>query len=68
MKASISLTLFFGSLIFTGFLIIAWTLYIKVVSFIWLFIRKYIGWIKTKLMYVRVKNNYESNGGVKEDE
>lgn len=67
-KASISLTLFFGSLIFTGFLIIAWTLYIKVVSFIWLFVTKYIGWIKTKLMYVRVKNSYESNSGVKEDE
>lgn len=67
-KPSISVTIFFGGLIYTGVLIIAWTLYIKVVSFITLFIRKYIGWIKTKLMYVRAKKNYEVNGEVKKSE
>ncbi|CDM67963.1 putative protein [Clostridium bornimense] len=67
-KTSIAVTIFFGGLIYTGILIIGWTLYIKIVSFMILFIRKYIGWIKTKLMYVRAKNNYEINGGVKEDE
>lgn len=67
-KTSISVTIFFGGLIYTGVLIIAWTLYIKVVSFITLFIRKYIGWIKTKLMYVRAKNNYDINGEVKKGE
>ena len=67
-KTSIALTIFFGGLIYTGVLIIGWTLYLKIVSFMTLFIRKYIGWIKTKLMYVRAKNNYEINGGVKRDE
>ena len=67
-KISIALTMFFSGLIFSGVLIIGWAIYIKIISLMILFIKKYRGWIKTKMMYIRAKRSHEDNSGVKKSE
>ncbi|MGL4730503.1 MAG: DUF1700 domain-containing protein [Clostridium sp.] len=60
----LGLFIFFISLAGTGVLIALWTIYVLIIKFIKRFFLKYISWIKTKKMYIRVKqnkDNYKSN-------
>lgn len=52
---------FFACIAWTGFLILGWILYTlayKGLKFLWI---KYISWVRTRKMYVRVKEQQEGN-------
>lgn len=59
---------FFISLAGTGVIIALWTIYVNVVILIKRLFTKYIAWIKTKKMYIRVKENKNSNRESSENE
>ena len=52
---------FFACITWTGFLILGWILYVlayKGLKYLWV---RYISWVRTRKMYVRVKEQQESN-------
>ncbi|MFR1710166.1 MAG: DUF1700 domain-containing protein [Clostridium sp.] len=52
---------FFACIAWTGFIILGWTVYCLVYKGLKYLVVQYISWIKTRNMYVRVKNEQESN-------
>jgi hypothetical protein len=54
---------FFVCIAWTGFIILGWTLYCLVYKGLKYLVVQYISWVKTRNMYVRVKNRQESNLG-----
>jgi len=54
---------FFACIAWTGFIILGWTVYCLVYKGLKYLVVQYISWIKTRNMYIRVKNEQENNVG-----
>jgi len=54
---------FFACIAWTGFIILGWTVYCLVYKGLKYLVVQYISWVKTRNMYVRVKNEQENNVG-----
>ncbi len=54
---------FFGCIAWTGFIILCWILYCLVYKGLKYLVVQYISWVKTRNMYVRVKNQQENAEG-----
>ena len=52
---------FFACIAWTGFIILGWTVYCLVYKGLKYLVVQYISWVKTRNMYVRVKNEQENN-------
>lgn len=54
---------FFACIAWTGFIILGWTVYCLIYKGLKYLVVQYISWIKTRNMYIRVKNEQENNVG-----
>lgn len=54
---------FFACIAWTGFIILGWTVYCLVYKGLKYLVVQYISWVKTRNMYIRVKNEQENNVG-----
>ena len=54
---------FFACIAWTGFIILGWTVYSLVYKGLKYLVVQYISWVKTRNMYIRVKNEQENNVG-----
>ncbi len=54
---------FFACIAWTGFIILCWILYCLVYKGLKYLVVSYISWVKTRNMYVRVKNQQENTEG-----
>jgi hypothetical protein len=54
---------FFACIAWTGFIILGWIVYCLVYKGLKYLVVQYISWIKTRNMYIRVKNEQENNVG-----